>query len=569
MKNKQTNIFVIILTVLVFFLLLVRVWYVQAFRQEKYSTMSSRQQFAVVPEKPRRGSIMDRRGRILAASNQIRNLFAEPRAISDVKETAVQLQELIKYPSHIICSKINTSENPGYAKLIEDLPDEQVRKVSQAGIFGIGIESRWQRYYPMARLNCHIVGFAGADNTGLAGIEYQYENILSGIERRDILLVDAARKPIALADRSAFGSDGKDIVLTIDSAIQQFTRTALLKQFEQYNAESALAIVIDPWTGEILSMVSLPDFDPEHITQTDTKNMKNRVLTDPFEPGSIFKPIVAAIALDNGIITRTEKFFCENGYFARYRIGEWGSHSFADLDVKEILTESSNVGMAKIGLKMGQSPLYRGLRLFGFGQRTGIDLPGEEPGLLKTTDRWSGYTVTRMPYGYEVNVTGIQIVRAFCVLANGGRLITPHLLKAVVQPGGNIDYIKFPEPLTGQIIKTSVAEWIVQQALANVVNEGTGKEAALEKWQVFGKTGTAHIAMPDQKGYDNENYTASFIGGAPAENPKVVVLVSIRKPDKSLKKGYSGGRVAAPVVGEILEKVMTYLENKPAPQPGT
>ncbi|GAF79096.1 unnamed protein product, partial [marine sediment metagenome] len=318
-------------------------------------------------------------------------------------------------------------------------------------------------------------------------------------------------------------------------------------------------------TGAILAFVCLPDFDPAKFSTTSAYALRNRALTDPFEPGSIFKPIVAAIALDSDVINYDEVIFCENGTYRGKgfgRIGEFADHKFAHLSIRQIISHSSNIGMAKIGQRMGKEKLHKGLELFGFGRKTGIDLSGENTGLLWPTANWTGYSVTRIPFGHEITVTAMQIAQAYSVLANGGCLVKPHVVRAIVDSTGRITELKQPPSLTGHIIKPDVANWIVRSALVDVVEKGTGKKAALEKWQVFGKTGTANIARADIKGYDETHYIASFAGGAPADHPAVVILVSIRKPDKSLGKGYSGGTVAAPVFREILEKTLTYLQQK-------
>jgi cell division protein FtsI/penicillin-binding protein 2 len=285
---------------------------------------------------------------------------------------------------------------------------------------------------------------------------------------------------------------------------------------------------------------------------------------------------VAAIAIDAGVVNRQEKIFCENGDYRGDGFGRIGEYrrGFGDLTVREILVYSSNIGMAKIGQRLGKDKLYKGLRLFGFGQKIGIDLSGEAEGSLWPVRNWTRYSVTRIPFGQEISVTAIQLVQAFCILANGGRLVHPYLVKAMIDNNGEI--IRGPvlrkdsktgafvskgqAPPVGYIIKRQVAEWIVADALAGVVNEGTGKRAKLEKYQVFGKTGTAQLAKGDGGGYTEGDYIASFVAGAPAENPAVIVLVSIRRPNVKLGKGYTGGVVASPVAAAILEKTLNYLE---------
>jgi len=378
------------------------------------------------------------------------------------------------------------------------------------------------------------------------------------------MAVDSGRRPIGMRHYDET-RDGMGLILTIDSSIQQFAREALLKQYLAYEAESATAIVIRPKTGEILAMVSLPDFDPGKLSSAKKKSLGNRAISDPFEPGSIFKPIVASLAIDSGVITTEEKIYCEKGNYHGSGfgvIGEWANHRFEDMTVRQILIESSNIGMAKIGQRMKSKRLYEGVKLFGFGSKTGIDLVGEDSGVVRDLKKWDGYSITRVPYGHEISVTAIQIAQAYCVLANGGRFIAPHIVKAVVEADDSIRQLKRPPPLAGAIIKPETANWIVTKALADVVKEGTGKLAAIEKWEAFGKTGTANIASG---GYDEKNYVASFAGGGPVDDPQVVILVSIRKPKRSLGKGYSGGRVAAPVFGEILEKTLNYLESDKEP----
>jgi len=529
------------------------------------SALRTKQQYAVLKEKPQRGVIVDSQSRILAASNRIDIVFAEPRAVKDVRQTASELQEILNYPGHEICRIIDESKNPGFAKIIEGITPNQRDAIFSARLRGIGVQSVWQRYYPTGSLMSHVVGFVGSDQSALAGLELKYNSYLKGSEGENVLFVNSMRQPIGFKTPASIVQDGYGLILTIDASIQQFVRQALLKQFEAYNAESAVAIVMEPKTGAVLSLVSLPDFDPDNITAEQPENLKNTALTDPFEPGSIFKPIVAAIALDAGVIDFDEKIYCEKGdYHGKGfgRIGEFGNHEFGDLTIKGIITHSSNIGMAKIGQKMKRQKLYDVLKLFGFGSKTGIDLPGEESGQLHPVKTWTGYSVTRIPFGHEITVTSIQIAQAYATLANRGRIVSPYLLRAIVDGSGNISLLKRKDPSSGFIINPEVADWIVKEALVGVVKEGTGKKAALKDWQVFGKTGTANIAGGKKEGYDQTNYISSFAGGGPAEDPKLIVVVSVIKPDRSLGKGYSGGRVAAPVVKEILENSLTYLQHQ-------
>ena len=538
-----------------------RCFYLQYFASDHYSLVCTNQQQSRTAQKPQRGVILDCRGRVLAASNKIQTIFAEPRIIEDPMQVSRKLGPVLGIPVDEIRRIITESKNPGFAKIKVGADPSQCGAAGK--IYGIGVQSNWQRHYPAGALTCHVVGFTSADNKGLEGIELRYDRELAGSAGENIFLADAFRRPIQLKQQKSILEDGLGVILTLDATIQQFTWAELLKQYESYEAESAVAIVAQPKTGAILAMVSLPDFDPNDIRSTDPNNFRDRAITSQFEPGSIIKPIVAAIALDAGAVSRDEEIFCENGSYRGRgfgRIGEYSNHAFGDLTVREILVKSSNIGMAKIGQKLGKERLYEGLKRFGFGKETGIDLPGEAEGLLWPADKWTGYSVTRIPFGQEISVTAIQLLRAFCILANGGHSVRPFVVRAMVDNTGQVTKLKRPPPPVGFVVKPEVAKWIIEDALVGVVNEGTGRRARLEKWHLFGKTGTANIAKSDERGYSEDDYIASFIAGAPAEEPKVVVLVSIRKPNKQLGKGYTGGAVASPVAAAILEKTLTYLE---------
>ncbi|MCP4263732.1 MAG: penicillin-binding protein 2 [Planctomycetes bacterium] len=574
MKNVRITIFFSLFLVVAFLALAGRCFYLQFLRNDHYIEQCLKQQKGQVPHKPQRGVILDSRGRVLAASNKTRIIKIEPRRVEDPKSLSSDLQPILNIGAHVICKLITESKNPGYVKIKADASASECQaacRISSA----VGVDSDWQRHYPMGRLVSHVVGFTSLDNRGLEGIEYRYDKQLSGSEAKDVFLADVRRRPIRPAPveqnpkdsndiENAVLTNGAGIILTIDATIQQFVRDELLRQYKNYEAESAVAIVADPKTGAILAMVSLPDFDPINIHLTEPENRRNKILTDEFEPGSIIKPIVTAIALDAGVVNKVEKIYCEEGHYSGRGFGSIGEYrnGFGDLTVSEILIHSSNIGMAKIGQRLGKERLYNGLRLFGFGKRAGIDLPGEADGLLWKTRHWTGYSITRIPWGQEITVTSIQMLRAFCILANRGRMVRPFLVKAVVDSKGKITELKRPLPPVGYIVKPEVAQWIVSEALVGVVNEGTGKRAKLEKWQVFGKSGTGNIAKSNERGYSDSDYVSSFIAGAPAEDPAIVVLVSVRKPNKSLGKGYTGGVVASPVAGAIIEKTLNYLETR-------
>jgi cell division protein FtsI (penicillin-binding protein 3) len=561
LKDIRTIICLLVLVAVTLMSLAARCLYLQFFKNDLYAVICKKQHQARTIQKPRRGAVLDCRGRVLAASNKIQTIFAEPRIIENPKGTSTEVASILDVPAHEICRAITEGKNPGFVK-IKTGADTRQCKAARA-IYGIGVQSDWQRHYPMGQLAGHVVGFTSLDNRGLCGIELQFDKALVGSSAQNIFLADAFRRPVRPKHQTGAFSNGTGIILTIDATIQQFARAELVKQYDSYQAESAVAIVAEPKTGAILAMVSLPDFDPADIRSADPNNFRNRAITDQFEPGSILKPIVAAIAIDAGVVRLDEKIFCEQGSYSGKgfgRIGEYRNRRYGDMTAREILIKSSNIGMAKIGQRLGKEKLHKGLKLFGFGKKTGIKLPGEAEGLLWPVKKWTGYSVTRIPFGQEISITAVQLVGAFCILANGGHPIRPYVVKATVDNNGQIIQLNQPSNSgIGFVVNKKVARWLVTDALAAVVNEGTGFRAKLQKWRVFGKTGTADIAKANERGYSDSDCVASFIAGAPAENPAVLVLVSIRKPNKALGKGYTGGIVASPVAAKILEKTLNYL----------
>jgi cell division protein FtsI/penicillin-binding protein 2 len=554
------------LVIIAFLALAGRCFYLQYCLVDHYTAKCMSQQLSHVPLEPQRGPILDSRGRVLAASDQIRTIFAEPRAIREPKETATRLASILDMGAHIICKQIVDSNNPGFAII---KTNATVAECSAARkIPGIGVQYTWRRNYPMGRLTSHVVGFTSADNKGLAGLEYAFDRELRGQGAKHTFFVDVYRRPLGFCvndDQDNEPLHGSGIILTLDATIQEFTREALLIQYKAYQAESALAVVADPQTGAILALVSLPDFDPAETGHTDPRLFADHVLIDQYEPGSVIKPITAAIALDTGAVNRFETIFCENGHYHGKGFGTIGEYKqgFGDLTVREILMNSSNIGMAKIGQRVGAPRLYEGLTLFGFGRKVGVELPGEAEGRLRPPGTWNGYSLTRIPFGQEISVTALQLIQAFCILANGGRLVHPYVIQAMAASDGSIVDMRPSLLRVGYVIKPEVAEWLIRKALTSVVEEGTGKKARLAKWQVFGKTGTAELAEPGSLGYQDKAYIASFLAGAPADNPRVVVLISVRRPKVELHKGYTGGTVAAPVAATILEKTLTYLQVPP------
>ena len=569
------------LLLLAFVGLAVRCFFIQYKHHEHYVEVSLVQQRTLTPQQGPRGAIVDTRGNILAAANQTRVIFVDPQVIEEPMETANVVADILDMDPAEIFRTIVKNRRKRYRVIKREASEAECEAVSS--IEGVHVQSEWKRFYPMGRLTSHVVGYVGRDGDGQAGLELVYNRELAGESQNTYFLSDIKRRPISVLNQSEImpihETYGLGMILTLDTTIQGFVRQALEKQFRAYEAESAFAIVANPKTGAILALVSMPDYDPS-ANKEDLTSQQNHAVQDYFEPGSVLKPIVVAMALDAGVIKKHERIFCEKGRFkGTYKgkstgvITEYNDHKYEDLTAKEILVRSSNIGMAKIGMRMGGDRLYKGLRLFGFGQRTGVNLPQESPGVLMNPEKTlsPSYSVARIPFGQgEICVSGVQLVRAFSVLVNQGRMVKPHVIQAFVDVDGmpqrrNSGYEIASQ--VGYIIDPDIAKYVVEDALTAVINDlhGTGSKAAVKRWQVFGKTGTAQIAKANGRGYEENAFIASFIGGAPAEDPAVVVLVSVRRPNRKLNKGYTGGTVSGPVVAEIIERTLTYLDARGVP----
>ena len=566
----------ILFLMLIFVCLGVRCYFIQHRNHQHYVDVSLHQQRTLTPQQGPRGAIVDTRGNILAAANQTHVVFVDPQVIEKPIETANLLADILHMDAGEIAQTIVNNRHKRYRVIKREATQAECEAVSE--FKGVHVHSQWKRFYPMGPLTLHVVGYVGRDGDGQAGLEWVYNRELAGESQEAYFLSDIKRRPLSVLNQSGtlpiHETYGQGMILTLDTSIQGFARQALERQLEAYEAESAFAVVMNPRTGAIMAMVSLPDYDPE-ASKDDLTSQQNHAVQDWFEPGSVIKPIVVAMALDAGIIKKHEKIFCEKGRFkGTYKgkstgtITEYNDYKYEDLTAKQILIHSSNIGMAKIGMRMGGDELYKGLRMFGFGQRTGVNLPQESPGVLKNPEKTvsPSYDVARLPFGQGVIcVSGLQLVRAFGVLANQGRMVKPHIVEAFVDAEGRPHRRHSGYEIANQvgyIIDPKIAKYMVEDALTAVINhpKGTGKRDALKRWQVFGKTGTAQLARPDRKGYEENAFIASFIAGAPAPDPAVVVLVSVRRPNRKLGKGYTGGTVSAPVAKEILERTLTYLD---------
>ncbi|MHC4441321.1 MAG: peptidoglycan D,D-transpeptidase FtsI family protein [Planctomycetota bacterium] len=552
------------LVCLVFLLLIGRLAYIHTKLSPRLTEWSRSRQCTEIELPGRRGSILDRKFRVLAGTHNRPTIFADPRLIADQAEAAERLSVVLGMPADSIEQLLNRPTSPGYVIIRRAAEQVEAEAVESLGIEGLGVGATPARVYPMGSLSAHILGFVNMDSVGLEGIELAWDKYLRPKSGKRVVFRDIRRRAMFQEEDSYVpATDGMHVILTIDAAIQEILERELAERVEHHAAESGVGLVMNPQTGEVLAMACVPTFEPARGGEFESEVRRNRILTDPVEPGSIFKPYIMAAALAEGLTKPDEVIFCENGLYVVGKRRLHDHHAYGNLTTEMIMVKSSNIGMAKLGQRLGNKKMYQALRTFGYGQLTGIGLPGEGEGLLMPLSRWYSYTTTSVPMGQELAVTPIQIATAFSVLVNGGWLVKPRLVRAVVDYRGQV-VEDFGEPeIIRQALDPSTAS-TMRDILLKVVNEGTGRPCRLDEWQVLGKTGTAQVPWKHRRGYEPGAYLSSFIAAAPARDAKLVVLVMVRKPRRN---GYYGSQVAAPGVKAILSAALSYMDipaDKPA-----
>ncbi|MBN1943540.1 MAG: penicillin-binding protein 2 [Phycisphaerae bacterium] len=525
----------------------------------------------VLPTPARPGDIYARSRRshvLLAGSRQTPSCFVDPKLIphEDLGRVSAELAGALDLDPGWVYRELSLKKDRRFLWIARGISHQQAQAVRELHHRAAGIQYEWRRDYPNGPLAGTVLGYCRRDGQPGCGLELKAHNLLAPTDGRRVLLGDAWRRPIWTdRDASVRPRDGQTLCLSLDVVIQGYLQEAVAKAVRDYGARWGTGVVVNPWTGDVLAMCSSPEFDPNEYSTTRPENMLNRAIACPFEPGSVFKPVIAAAAVDRGLMNYETRIDCENGVYNAYkggRISDHGQH-YGLMSLAEILVKSSNIGMAKVGEKMGNRNLYKALHRWGFGEKTGIPLPGESGGIVRPAARWDGYSLRRVPFGQEIAASSLQLAMAFSAFANGGLLMKPRLIEQTTDAKGQVAKT-FPPSVVRRVLSEGTARRTLD-VLGEVVRTGTGKKSQLDRWESWGKTGTAQI--PGPKGYIDDAYVGSFIGGAPLEHPAVVCLISIYWPDRS--KGYYGGTVAAPAFKEVLEKTLTYLHVPPDRPTGT
>ncbi len=530
-----------------------RLVHLQIIQHDRLLAQSEKQYLRSVEITSGRGNIYDRNRNQLATNIQVESVYADPKSVVEKTTTARILARVLGLNPSAVLKKLKSNRHFVWIKRKSEL--NAVENLKQLDLVGVGFIAETKRYYPKRKLAASTLGFVGLDNQGLAGIEHFHHAVLKGNPQRTVLEKDARGRFLWTTAHAQDINRGKqDVVLALDEVIQFIAERELNLQVKEYQAKSGLAIVMDPFTGAVYALASAPEFNPNNYAAYPSHIWRNDAVASAYEPGSIFKPIVAAASIQEGLAGPDDIFFCENGSFkiGTSRIGEASNHQFGWLTLRNIIAKSSNIGAIKIAQILGKRRFFDYIQKFGFGRKLGVDLPGEASGSVKGIKQWSGLSLASMSFGHEISVTPIQMVSAISAIANGGVLIRPRLTHAILK-NGVLDRTFEPEGIQTVLSEETSRQMI--NILKSVVKTGTGAKAAIPGFEVAGKTGTAQKIDPKTHTYSQTKYLASFIGFVPADAPRLVILVMIDEPQKS----YWGGEVAAPVFQKIARKTLRYL----------
>ena len=551
-KTRHTLIHRLLGAYLIFALWLLgltgRLIYLQVYKSEEYRLKAVQQQAGFIELSPKRGDIVDRHLDPLAISVTIDSIFTHPRKVNEPLATARTLAPILQQKEQQLYEKLLSKER--FVYLARKVPPRQAERIRKLDLAGVYFQEETKRVYPGRELAAHVLGFVGLDNEGLSGLEYLYNDFIKGERTRVNLRFDAKRHSY-YSDTSVVQTQGNILVLNIDSTIQYIAQQALEEAVTSSRALNGTAIVMDPRTGEVLAMASYPSFNPNRYADFTSDARRNRSILDIYEPGSTFKVVTFSAVMNEGLAEPWEAIDCRVGTLRiAGKVYREAKRSFGLLPLTGVLAKSSNVGTIKLGLRLGKEKLYEYIRRLGFGQKTHIDLPGEQAGLLRPPSQWSRISIGAISIGQELGATPLQVLRATSTIANGGLLTAPMIVRRVLTPEGEVLYE--PKPESRQVLSRRTVSQM-KEAMSQVVLEGTGKSAKLEGYSSGGKTGTAQKFVDGR--YSMVSYVASYVGFAPLHESSLCAIVVIDEP----KNHYYGGQVAGPAFKQIMERSLIHL----------
>ncbi|MBW1868786.1 MAG: transpeptidase family protein [Deltaproteobacteria bacterium] len=507
---------------------------------------------------PERGTIYDREGNELALSVHVGSVFAHPKQIKEKNKTARQLSRILGEKKNKILKLLRRDRSFVWIK--RRISPTLTQQVSGLKIDGIGVTTETRRYYPGREIAAHLIGFSGADNQGLEGLEKRYDDSLKGPEHRLIRMRDALGRSFSINRTDPSGRGMHHLVLTIDKEIQYKAQQALKIAVKKTRAKGGHCIVVNPETGEILAMAVVPEFNPNAFSKYRPDQWRNRIVTDCFEPGSTIKALLLAASLEESVVTPDSQFHCEEG---EYKVGGrvvHDTHKYGKLSASDIIVYSSNIGAIKIGQKLGYARFRDYLKNFGFTRKTSVGLLGERKGFIRETEKARTIDRATLFFGQGMTATSLQLTMAFAAIANGGKLMRPYVVKKIVDESGGMVEETRPK-VVRRVISTRTAKRVAKILEGVVSSEGTAPKAAIRGFRVAGKTGTSQKVDPKTKRYSKSKYIAIFVGFAPVERPKLVILALIDEP----KGVVYGGLVAGPVFRDVGSWSLNHLKVNPQP----
>jgi len=542
----------------VFFLLLFavvagRAFQLQVLQGEKLKRLGERQHLKEWIVLPKRGAVMDRTGEPLALSLEAQSVYARPHRIHDPETVSRSLAEILNLDVVEVKQKM-TSDKP-FVWIKRQIGPQEAEQIQTLSADGVGMFYEPNRYYPQGQLAGQVIGFVGRDSEGLEGLELHYNDYIRGEAGSSVIERDAlGRRVLVQGVEGLQIPPGGDIHLTLDTSVQHLAEKELEATISKYRAKAGVAIVVEPFTGEVLALANYPSFNPNNFSKQSSQQRRNRAIADSFEPGSTFKTILAAAALEEGVVGREDLFYCEMGKYSYAGKIIHDTHPYGWLPFSKILQVSSNIGFTKVAEKLKKERYFKYIEKFGFGQPTGVDMPGEVPGLLRKPESWSAIDLATHAFGQGISATPMQMVMAYAAIANGGFLMRPYVVSRVVGSKGEVLLENQPH-VVRRVISEKTAR-LLASMLKEVTNEGgTGVMASVEGFEVAGKTGTAQKADLAHGGYAASKRVGSFVGFVPADAPKLVALVLVDEPEVNVY----GGVVAAPVFRNIARGALRHL----------
>lgn len=527
-----------------------RLVYLQVFRYGDFERKASRQQQRSFDLSPKRGIIYDRSGHELAMSIQVDSAFAVPTEIPDLPNAVSLITRITKDDPRLVLADCKSRKT--FCWVARKADAETIERIKSLNLQGIHYQKESKRFYPKRDLAAQVLGYVGTDDEGLSGIEREYDESLRGKPGRMLIQVDAHKKWFERVEKQP--DPGQSLVLTIDENIQYIAERELEQAIKQTRSEAGTVIVTNPRTGEILALANRPTFNPNNRREITNEALKNRAVTDIYEPGSTFKIVTVAAALEEKLTRPDEVFDCQMGSIVINGMRIRDHKAYGLLPVSEIIANSSDVGAIKIALRLGEERFYKYIRGFGFGQQTGIELPAETRGMTKPPNRWSKVSIGAISMGQEIGISAVQLGALVSSIANDGTWVAPRIVAGQIEPQNAPQTIAFHPANERRVISPLTAAQM-RKMLQDVVLHGTGRKALLEGYSSAGKTGTAQKIDPATGAYSRTKYVASFAGFAPVNNPAITVAVIL----DSAQGLHQGGQIAAPVFQQIAQHVLEYL----------